>query len=324
MPQDNAHWSRLGEAGTVAGMQILLLIYRLTGRWGFRLILWPVMAYYFIKHRTERESSAEYLNRFQQMNPDITLGRTASFRHFVSFGESLLDKFLVWMNRIRRSDVVFADRQRIAELDQSKRGGLLMVSHLGNIEISRALAYQLPDIRLTILVYTRNAVKFNQLLHKLAPESHIELLQVTEVSPATAMLLSERVDAGEYVVIAGDRTPVNGQQRTSQVSFLGHPATLPQGPYILASLLRCPIHIMFCLKQGKHYHIHIETFAESVKLPRKTRGAALDALAQAYARRLEHYCRLAPLQWFNFFPFWSDAPVNTDVNSNANPQGENQ
>jgi predicted LPLAT superfamily acyltransferase len=24
-----------------------------------------------------------------------------------------------------------------------------------------------------------------------------------------------------------------------------------------------------------------------------------------YAQRLEHYCLMAPLQWFNFFDFWN-------------------
>jgi len=25
---------------------------------------------------------------------------------------------------------------------------------------------------------------------------------------------------------------------------------------------------------------------------------------QRYAERLEHYARLAPYNWFNFYPFW--------------------
>ncbi|WP_203143248.1 LpxL/LpxP family acyltransferase [Marinobacter mangrovi] len=311
MSQGKPHWSGLGEAGTVLGMQILLQIHRFTGRWGFRIILWPVMTYYYLKHRDERINSAEYRHRFAQSNTDIQLGPAAGFRHFLSFGEAILDKFLAWMNRIRRDDVIFADPQQVRSLDESARGGILMVSHLGNIEISRALAYQLPGIRLTILVYTQHAEKFNSLLRRLAPESHIELLQVTDMSPAVAMMLSERVDAGEYIVIAGDRTPVTGPQRTSPVQFLGHTARLPQGPYILASLLRCPISTMFCLKQAGRYHIYLEPFADAIRLPRKGRDAALTDLAQQYADRLAFYCRRAPLQWFNFFSFWAGARERT-------------
>jgi predicted LPLAT superfamily acyltransferase len=30
----------------------------------------------------------------------------------------------------------------------------------------------------------------------------------------------------------------------------------------------------------------------------------LTGYAQQYVERLEHYVRLAPLQWFNYYPFW--------------------
>jgi predicted LPLAT superfamily acyltransferase len=52
--------------------------------------------------------------------------------------------------------------------------------------------------------------------------------------------------------------------------------------------------------------LYFEAFAECVRLPRATREQELGRYAQAYADRLEHYCRLAPFQWFNFFDFWGD------------------
>jgi predicted LPLAT superfamily acyltransferase len=32
----------------------------------------------------------------------------------------------------------------------------------------------------------------------------------------------------------------------------------------------------------------------------------LQDAVQAFAGRLQHHCLQAPLQWFNFFPFWRD------------------
>ncbi|MBU1664233.1 MAG: glycosyltransferase family 2 protein, partial [Gammaproteobacteria bacterium] len=90
----------------------------------------------------------------------------------------------------------------------------------------------------------------------------------------------------------------------STADFLGAPAPFAQGPYILASLLKCPVYLFFCLRQNERFHIHFEQFAERIELPRKTRAAALQALAQRYSKRLAHYCRQAPLQWFNFYDFW--------------------
>ncbi len=307
MAESTSHWSKVGEAGTVLGMQILLWVYRLTGRWGFRLILLPVMGYYFLSRADARAASREYLLRIHAHTGQQ--GAVAhSFRHFLMFGESLLDKFLVWMGHIRRDDVVFEQPEAFQQMDASAQGGLIVVSHLGNIEVCSALAHQLPSLRMTVLVHTRNAVKFNSLLQKVSASSRIELLQVTDMSPATAMLLSERISAGEYVVIAGDRTPVTGSQRHSSVQFLGATAQFPQGATILAGLLQCPVYLMFCLKQQARYHIYLEQFSAGQRLPRRERQQFIDHEVQRYAQRLEHYCTLAPLQWFNFFSFWKAGP----------------
>ena len=71
---------------------------------------------------------------------------------------------------------------------------------------------------------------------------------------------------------------------------------------------------MFCLKQQAQYHVYIELFGEDLKFSdRKARQKNLQAAVQEYAARLEYYCLKAPLQWFNFFPFWgSDQAVKTN------------
>ncbi len=81
---------------------------------------------------------------------------------------------------------------------------------------------------------------------------------------------------------------------------------MPQGAFILAGLLKCPVYIMFCLKLSDKYHIYVELFSEKMAFPRKERNQIINKAVQRYANRLEHYCMKAPLQWFNFFPFWCD------------------
>ncbi|MES9904628.1 MAG: acetyltransferase [Sedimenticola sp.] len=290
-------------------MRALLLIYRIFGRIGFRLILYPVMGYYFLMKKEARASSGQYIRRVVTFLVPEQRGSLSSFSHFLQFGEMLLDKFLVWMGHIKREDVVFETPAVIEMIEGKQEGGIIVVSHLGNIEICSALAHQIPNIRLTILVHTRHAVKFNSLINKVNRFDHVEMLQVTDMSPATAMILSERVAAGEYVVIAGDRTPVTGMERISMVDFLGAAAPMPQGAFILAGLLKCPVYLMFCIKQQARYSIYIEQFTERFALPRKERAQVLDSAVQEYAKRLQHYCLKAPLQWFNFYPFWGDVPA---------------
>ncbi len=317
MAEAPQHWSRIGESGALIGMKFLLLVYKLFGRGGFRVCLFPVMSYYYLFRHTARRASQSYLRRISPLLPAERRAGLSSFRHFLMFGEILLDKLLVWMGRIRREDVVFATPDTIHEINTNPRGGIIVISHLGNFEICNALAQQIPHMRLTILVYTRHAQKFNALMRGVSDGAEVEIMQVNELSPTTVMLFAERIKGGGYVVIAGDRTPVTGQSRVSEVEFLGGIAPFPQGPFILAGLLKCPVYFLFCVKQQARYHVHFEKFTERLDFrERKRRPQVLDSAVQAFAERLQHYCLQAPLQWFNFFPFWRDeAPVRQECSS---------
>lgn len=317
MSQEKRHWSTIGETGTILGMKLLLLMYRIFGRRVFQLILIPVIGYYYLRNRYAREASKQYLALLSIFIEPSERAQLKPFKHFLMFGEVILDKFLVWMGKIGRADVIFETPGVLGRLDKNKKGGVIIVSHLGNIEVCNALGQQLPDIRFTLLVNTAHAEKFNSLMERLNSNSRVKVLQVQEMSPATAIVLSERIAEGEYIVIAGDRTPATGQARVSAVNFLGERASMPQGAFILASLLKCPVYLMFCLKQESQYHIYVELFAEQLKIPRKQRQEVVTKMVQAYASRLGFYCTKAPLQWFNFFPFWEDGNRgDTDARKN--------
>jgi predicted LPLAT superfamily acyltransferase len=156
-----------------------------------------------------------------------------------------------------------------------------------------------------VLVHTKHAKAFNRLLAEINPDSTLNLWQVSEISPDTAIRISDLVAQGELVVIAADRIPVAANPRVAYANFLGSQAAFPVGPYVLASLLQCPSYLLFCLRQDDGYHVYYESFREVIKLPRRGRDAALAELAGAYAERLASYCALAPLQWFNFYDFWA-------------------
>ena len=65
MAKSGAHWSRAGEAGTIISMKFMLLVYLVSGRWGFRLILFPVMVYYYLVRGEARRASKQYLQYLQ-------------------------------------------------------------------------------------------------------------------------------------------------------------------------------------------------------------------------------------------------------------------
>lgn len=303
---DRRHWAQINEASFVAGMRILFWICRVFGRWPFRLALYPVLAWYVLSKPAARAASSGYLRRVRDAGglAHVNAGLSGVMRHFAAFAECILDKMLLWGGLMNLSEVQFFGEGQLDDDIAQRRGGLLICSHFGNLELCRVLARQRAGIKLTVLVHTKHAQKFNRMLAQLDPDSQLNLFQVTEMTPATAMILNERVSRGEFVVIAGDRVPVTPGSRICRASFMGEQASFPIGPYVLASLLQCPVYLLFSMRIGRRSEIHFERLRDTIRLPRKGREEAFSALAQEYAARLEHFCLRAPFQWFNFYDFW--------------------
>jgi predicted LPLAT superfamily acyltransferase len=164
---------------------------------------------------------------------------------------------------------------------------------------------------MTVLLHTKHSQKFNRLVAQLNPDSQIDVMQVSEVSVATAVLLADKINRGEFIAIAGDRIPVSANPRIAVARFLGETAPFPVGPYILASLFQCAVYLVFSFRAERGPEIHFELFRDSIRLPRQDRNEALAGLVNAYAMRLEFFCRRAPFQWFNFYDFWRRPGVDT-------------
>ncbi|MGL6238943.1 glycosyltransferase family 2 protein [Aeromonas dhakensis] len=302
------HWSRTPERGSLLGMQIMLASYRLLGRRGFSLLLYPVIGYFWLTGRTQREASRAYLARLETFanaqGVALPAEPRSSFRHFLRFGEAALDKLAGWRGDITEQEVELVGAEHYQAAINSGKGVLLLGSHLGDLELCRALGSRKQGLRINALVFTRHAARFNALLKQINPDSHLNLIQVQELGADTAILLKEKLEQGEWVVIVGDRTSVTREKRVIWADFLGAPAPFPLGPFVLSSVLGCPVYLMFGLKEQGRFRVHFEPFADGQPLPRQGRQQILASRVQAYADRLQHHCLRAPLDWFNFFDFW--------------------
>jgi len=300
------HWSTLGERGR-HGMGLLFFAYRLWGRRLVKFCLYFVIGYFFVTGRHQRRASRQYLARvyeYTRSRPVLPRapGWLDSYRHMFAFGEACADKVLAWLGHVGRDEVTFADRKDFIRLMESGQGALIIGSHLGNLEMSRALTADLG--KFNAVVYADHSRYFNSVLDRVNCQRPLHAIPVSALGPDTAIMLKERIERGEMLVIVGDRTPPSDNGRVCCVDFLGHPAPFAQGPFILASLLACPVYVVFCLREADGYHAYFELFAERVVLPRRRREEALRAYIQEYAMRLEGMCLRAPYQWFNFYDFW--------------------
>jgi hypothetical protein len=181
------HWANISEVTSVAGIKLLFLVHRLFGRWPFRVFVYPAILFHILRHPLARRSSQVYLTRvFRSINPahpQATLWQ--SVQHFGAFAENILDKLRIWAGELKASDVEFHDYHIINDQVLAGRGGLIFVTHLGNVEVTRALPTRKNGVRLTVLVHTKHAETFNALLAEFDPASTTNILQVTEISADT-------------------------------------------------------------------------------------------------------------------------------------------
>ncbi len=301
-----SHWSQIEERGVVWGMHFLLKIYLMFGRKILQVFLYPIVSYYWLINSKGRKASRQYLGKVSSYQDDLSINGSlnCSYRHFISFANALIDKLAAWSGSLTLNNIEYHGREAIIKHIDQGQGVLILGSHLGNLEVCRVIAKLRSKVTINVLVHTKHTEKFNTLLNKYADSGRLNLIQVTSVNAATAMLLQDKIEAGEMVIIAADRTPVSGQGRVAQADFLGQSASFPQGPFILALLLKCPVFTLFCLKQKGKQMIYFDHFCDGLEFSRTQRTAAIQQCVDSSAERLQHYCVKAPLQWFNFYDFW--------------------
>jgi predicted LPLAT superfamily acyltransferase len=301
---ESKHWSKMQERGTFWGIKALLFCYYLLGRRALGVILYPVVVYLYFTGGASKKASSAYLNRVAKIQGwQESLGHKQGIKHFYTFALSAFDKMDAWTGKITTEQIRYGDCHPFAELEEKKQGAIFIGTHLGNMEVCRALSQGRYKTRINVLVFTHHAVEFNRVLQKINPDVDVDLIQVTEVGADLAIMLKQRIDDGEILVIAGDRTSTSTESRVVEVDFLGDKAPFSQGPFILSSVMNCPVYLLFCLKDKKNYRVIFEPFAKGLKFNRKTRQQELEAAVTRYAKRLEHYCLAYPYQWFNFLIF---------------------
>ncbi len=82
---------------------------------------------------------------------------------------------------------------------------------LGNIELLRAIKAEHPQ-KINVLVYQKHATKFNAFLKKLNEHADVNLVSVDELGIETALILQDKLDQGEWVIVAADRVPVQSDR----------------------------------------------------------------------------------------------------------------
>jgi predicted LPLAT superfamily acyltransferase len=296
---ETTHWRQHREGGGRLALWLMRTLALYGGRRFGRLLLYPVTLYFFLRRGAERRASRQYLARVFGRPP----GPWPMLRQFHAYAATTLDRIFLLAHG-ERGFVI--ETEGLAELERridEGRGVLLVGSHQGSFEALRVLGARRPDVPLRVVLDKGKTPAMTALLEALAPAVGEAVIDAAQGGANVVLAAAEACRQGAMVALLADRA---GEQEAQQeVDFLGVPAPLPVGPWLLANALKVPVLLCFGLYLGgNRYRLVFELFAERVEIPRDRRGPALDALLARYAARLEHYVRLAPYNWFNFHDFW--------------------
>jgi predicted LPLAT superfamily acyltransferase len=303
----SAHWQEQREGGSRASIRLMINTSLRCGRGFMQLCLYPITLYYFLKRGSERRASRDYLTRL--------FGRPASFwqilKHLHCFSVTMADRIYLLARGERGFKIEVHGLEQLQQCVSQGRGVLLVGSHQGSFEVLRALSTRCPEVPLRVLLDKQKTPAITEMLESLAPEVGEAVIDVSQGGAAITLAVAETCNAGGMVALLADRGRAHEVLR--RVDFLGEPAPFPIGPWLLANTLQVPVVLCFGVyRGGRRYALSFELFAERVEIPRDARNQALDEVLRRYAQRLEHYARLEPYNWFNFYDFWQQdeaAPV---------------
>jgi predicted LPLAT superfamily acyltransferase len=301
LPEPRSEWLARRERGTRMGVRALLLVTRVLGRRGGRALLRVIMFYFVLFAPKARRASRQWYER--------VTGRSSfrsTYRHLLRFAEVALDRVFFVRGELDHFEFDRQGTELMRELVAAGRGAILLGAHFGSFEAMRAAARG-ASLPINILAHNDNARMIAAFLDEVSGgQSKVRVIEIDPNERTYILEVKRRIDAGELVAVLGDRLGLN--DRSATVEFFGAPARFPTGPYIMASVLRCPVLTVFgTYVAPRRYVLRCELFAERVELPRNAREQALVGYVEQFARRLEHYARVAPDNWFNFHDFWCDS-----------------
>ncbi|MES2579573.1 MAG: acyl-CoA synthetase [Pseudomonadota bacterium] len=304
-PLKPAVWLKRQERSNMLMLRIMTWISLRLGRRIARSVLHMVALYFVLFAPDSRSASLSYLPR--------ALGRPATwldlYRHFFCFAATIHDRIYLINRSYDLFDIDIQGEENIRPLIDEGKGVFLMGAHLGSFEVMRAIGRQVPGLRVAMVMHKDNAQKINGMLAAINPEASMDVIPLGRID--SMLQVQERLNDGMLVGMLSDRTL--GDEPMTEINLLGAAAALPTGPFRMAALLRRPVVFMVGLYMGDNrYQVHFETLADFSNIPTGQRSQVVDKAILRYAELLNHYTRLAPYNWFNFFDYWQSVPTSLD------------
>ena len=227
-----------------------------------------------------------------------------TWRQFHNFTSVFMDRFLLQSDHEIR--YTFQGREHLLRALQQKRGGIILMSHMGNWEIAaHLLRRSIPQLRLMLYMGQRAKDEIERLQKEDLQANGIRIVAVDRDggSPFDLVEGAAFLKSGGFVSMTGDRM-WRREQRAVPVQLFGRRAHLPEAPHVLALISGTPLYIFFAAGTGPgQYHFSLSAPIHVHATARADRQAAIERSAQRYADLIERQLHQNPFEWYHFETF---------------------
>jgi predicted LPLAT superfamily acyltransferase len=296
------------------------------GNWWFvQLIRWcglraayawlvPVAGWFTLAAPHSFRCSVEFLRRVLGPQP-FWRWPVLVYRHFFSFGVTLVDRTAVIMGRGGIRFTVEGEAL-LREFLNRGQGIVLLGAHVGGWELAGHVLGRLGK-PVNIVVLDREEPRIRALFDHALQARQFRILTADD-HPLRSVPILAALRRGEIVALHGDRA-VGGL--ALPVPFLGGTARFPVGGFTLAAVAGVPVFQVFGVRERIGHYRFFAFPAQLVEKSRLRQGPeAFAEHARIYADRLASVVRQYPFQWYNLYPFWEEEREGASAEGSIQPE----
>ena len=213
------------------------------------------------------------------------------------FAQVVVDRFAVFAGKRFKLDI--DGYEYFQQLELETKGFVILSSHIGCYEVA---GYSLisKSKRFNALVFGGEKATVMKGRQEALSEHNIRMIPVRE-DMSHLFIVNEALSNNEIMSMPADR--IVGSAKVVKVNFFGETASLPAGPFSVATMNGLDALAVNVMKiSAKRYKVYVTRLSYDTQAPRKQQ---MQQLANCYVEELEHRVRQYPSQWFNFYDFWS-------------------
>jgi predicted LPLAT superfamily acyltransferase len=284
--------------GSAAGHWFFFKLISLFGLWpAYALLVFVALRYALVDRDAGRAVRAVRQH----------LGKKTSFadiyRHFFSFGMSLVDRhaFLIGRQSLFTFETIREDL--IVSALEGKKGAILLGAHVGNWELAGNLLSDRIKADIYYVMVDAEKSDIRSVSNHALSQRRVKPLFVGQDGLELVLSVRNAIKNNGLVCMHGDRT---FGQRGASHSFLGENVTFPIGPFAIAASTGAPIIPIVVTKSGiSKYTFKAFAPMQFDGVTAENRDNYIFTAMERYVGILEQIVKEHPLQWFNFYNFWA-------------------